>query len=75
MFGGLALTVRTLFDAAVGQYTYQGMGSRELSYSILLIGHVFFTNILLMNYLIAILSTTYDNMKQTGIFRYKVNLY
>ena len=28
-----------------------------------------------MNYLIAILSTTYDNMKQTGIFKYKVNLY
>lgn len=75
MFGGLALTVRTLFDAAIGQYTYSGMGGRELSYSILLIGHVFFSNILLMNYLIAILSTTYDNMKQTGIFRYKVNLY
>ena len=28
-----------------------------------------------MNYLIAILSTTYENMKETGIFRYKVNLY
>ena len=37
--------------------------------------HVFFSNILLMNYLIAILSTTYENMKETGIFKYKVNLY
>ena len=51
------------------------MDGRELSHSILLIFHVFFSNILLMNYLIAILSTTYENMKQSGIFRYKVNLY
>jgi hypothetical protein len=51
------------------------MEGRELSHSILLIGHVFFSNILLMNYLIAILSTTYENMKQSGIFKYKVNLY
>jgi len=51
------------------------MGDRELSHSVLIIFHVFFSNILLMNYLIAILSTTYENMKQSGIFRYKVNLY
>ena len=51
------------------------MGDRELSFSVLQIIFVFFGNILLMNYLIAILSTTYDNMKQTGIFKYKVNLY
>ena len=74
-FGGLAISVRTLFDAAIGQYSYSGMGNRVLSYSILMIFHVFFSNILLMNYLIAILSTTYENMKETGIFRYKVNLY
>lgn len=40
-----------------------------------MIFHVFFSNILLMNYLIAILSTTYDNMRETGIFKYKINLY
>jgi hypothetical protein len=51
------------------------MDDRILSFSILLIIYVFFGNILLMNYLIAILSTTYENMKQTGIFKYKVNLY
>lgn len=74
-YGGLALTVRTLFDASLGSYDYSGMGTRELSHSILIIFHVFFANILLMNYLIAILSTTYENMKETGIFKYKVNLY
>ena len=36
---------------------------------------MFLANTLLLNYLIAILSTTYESMKQNGIFRYKVNLY
>ena len=67
--------MRTLFDASIGGYSFDGMQGRELSFSILMVIHVFFANILLMNYLIAILSTTYDNMKQTGIFKYKVNLY
>ena len=51
------------------------METRNVSHSVLLILHVFFGNIILLNYLIAILSTTYENMKQSGIFRYKVNLY
>jgi len=74
-FGGLAKTARALFDASIGNYDYGDMGDRELSFSVLQIVFVFFGNILLMNYLIAILSTTYENMKQTGIFKYKVNLY
>jgi hypothetical protein len=37
--------------------------------------HAFFAHVLLLNYLVAILSTTYENMKQTGIFKYKVNLF
>lgn len=74
-YGSLFLSVRNLFDAIIGQYDYEGMGDRKLSFTCLQIIHVFIGNILLMNYLIAILSTTYENMKQTGIFRYKVNLY
>lgn len=74
-FGSLTTTVRTLFDAALAVYSYDGMGGRTLSYSILMMFHVFFSNVLLLNYLIAILSTTYDNMKQSGIFKYKKNLY
>eukprot|EP00347_Sterkiella_histriomuscorum_P019687 403340671 len=74
-FGSLTTTVRTLFDAALAVYSYENMGGRTLSYSILMIFHVFFSNVLLLNYLIAILSTTYENMKQSGIFKYKKNLY
>jgi hypothetical protein len=32
-------------------------------------------NIVLLNYMIAILSTTYEKIKFSGTFRYKVNLY
>ena len=74
-YGGLAISVRYLFDAAIGQFDFSDMGDRYLSHSILLMCHVFFSNILLLNYLIAILSTTYENMKETGIFKYKSNLY
>jgi hypothetical protein len=51
------------------------MKGRVISHSILTITHVFFTNIILMNYLIAILSSTYGKMKESGIFSFKVNLY
>lgn len=74
-WGGLAISIRYLFDASIGQFSFSGMGDRILSYSILMMCHVFFANILLLNYLIAILSTTYENMKETGIFKYKSNLY
>ena len=59
----------------MANYDYESMPGREISYSCLIIFHVFVANILLMNYLIAILSTTYDGMKQNGVFKYKVALY
>ena len=34
-FGGLALSVRALFDATIGQYDYNGMGERTLSFTVL----------------------------------------
>ena len=46
-----------------------------VSFSILLTFHTFMGNIFLLNYLIAILSTTYETLLQSGIFMYKVNLY
>lgn len=39
------------------------------------ISHIFFANILLFNFLIAILSFTYEKMQMISIFKYKVNLY
>jgi hypothetical protein len=37
--------------------------------------HIYFANVLLQNFIIAILSETYANMRDSGIFRYKVNLF
>ena len=74
-YGTMILSFRTLFDAGLAVYSYIGMESKEVVHSVLLILHVFLTNVLLLNYLIAILSTTYENMQQSGIFKYKVNLY
>jgi hypothetical protein len=61
----------------VAQYNYddENMKGRLISHSVLLIFHVCFTNIILLNYLIAILSSTYGKMRISGIFAFKVNLY
>lgn len=62
-FGGLALSVRTLYDGLMAVYDYKGMVGKEMSFSVLQIIHLFFGNILLMNFLIAILSYTFENMQ------------
>ena len=74
-YGSLILSFRTLYDAGLAVYSFKGMENQEVIHSLLLVLHVFLTNVLLLNYLIAILSTTYENMQQSGIFKYKVNLY
>jgi len=74
-YGGLGATIQTLFNNAMAVFSYEGMEGREISHSLLTIFTVFFANILLMNYLIAILSTTYEKMRESGIFKYKSNLY
>eukprot|EP00350_Pseudokeronopsis_sp_OXSARD2_P001981 CAMPEP_0170550742 /NCGR_PEP_ID=MMETSP0211-20121228/8748_1 /TAXON_ID=311385 /ORGANISM="Pseudokeronopsis sp., Strain OXSARD2" /LENGTH=433 /DNA_ID=CAMNT_0010857443 /DNA_START=189 /DNA_END=1490 /DNA_ORIENTATION=- len=74
-YGNVGATIQTLFNAAMAVFDYDGMEGREISHSLLTIFTVFFANILLLNYLIAILSTTYEKMRESGVFRYKCNLY
>lgn len=62
-FNNLTLTIRTLYDAALGNYDYDIPPEREISYTALLVTYVFFSNIMLLNFLIAILSTTYEMMQ------------
>ena len=62
-YGSISLSIRTLFVAMLGNYSYTTDPSYLTSNSILLMGHVFISNIFLMNYLVAILSTVYDIMK------------
>jgi len=43
--------------------------------SLFVMVHVFLMNVILLNYMIAILSATYEQIKYSGTFRYKVNLF
>ena len=74
-YGSIITSYRILYDAGIGTYDYSWMDARVLDHSALFMIHTVFMNILLLNYLVAILSTTYENMQQSGIFKYKINLY
>jgi hypothetical protein len=74
-YGNLKTSVVTLFDAILAAYDYDGLGGRTTSHTVLLILHILMGNILFLNYMIAILSTAYENMRESGIFVYKKNLY
>lgn len=66
--------MRTLFDAGLAVYS-QDIPENKTLHSIFLMSHVFLMNVVVLNYMIAILSTTYEQIKFSGTFRYKVNLY
>ena len=56
-------------------YSYKGFGEKEMLHMMLLILHICLSNILLLNYLIAILSDSYSHMLDKGKFLYKVYLH
>ena len=83
-YGSISLSLRTLYDALMGTYTYvdavDGMDvdvgdAYKLSNSILTMVHVFISNIFLLNFLVAILSTVYEIMQEHGEFAFKCNKY
>ena len=75
VYGTFTITIRNIFDGLMGGYTYKGFGDQEMLHMYMLWIHVFMSNILLLNYLIAILSQSYADMLDKGKFLYKVYLY
>jgi len=65
----------TTFDAMMGGYAYSGVKEDEWVYTLMIIFHIFVINILMLNFMIAILSTTYGDMLESGSFLYKCALY
>lgn len=59
----------------MGGYVYSGVKEDEWVYTLIVIFHIFFINILMLNFMIAILSTTYGEMLESGSFLYKCALY
>lgn len=56
----------TTFDAMMGGYVYSGVKEDEWIYTLIVIFHIFVINILMLNFMIAILSTTYGDMLESG---------
>ena len=56
----------TTFDAMMGGYVSSGVKEDEWIYTLIVIFHIFVINILMLNFMIAILSTTYGDMLESG---------
>lgn len=67
-YKNLLSTLRDLIDYFTGDYAPKSMANFETSHSVLVIVHVLISNIFLMNYLVAILSTVYEIMIKNGDF-------
>jgi hypothetical protein len=67
--------MRTLFDAMMGMYQYGLASEYEISHTTFMILHIYIANIFLLNYLVAILSTVYEEMMEKGEFKFKCYRY
>ena len=74
-YSTITLSLRSLFDAMLGAYKYTEDENFEMSNGILTMIHVFLSNIFLLNFLVAILSTVYEIMQEHGEFAFKKNKY
>ncbi|CDW85372.1 UNKNOWN [Stylonychia lemnae] len=67
-YRNLLTTARQLISFFIGNYDTMDMGNYNTSHSILVIIHIVFSYIFLMNFLIAILSQVYESMIKNGDF-------
>lgn len=73
-FGDLGLSFRVLFDTVLGSYNYE-IDHKRIALSILLGTHALISHVILLNYLIAILVTSYNRYRCSGVFNYKCNMF
>ena len=59
----------------LGNYGYSVVGEDDDLHAATLVLHIFIANIFLLNYLIAILATVYEEMADMGLFAYGSNKY
>jgi hypothetical protein len=55
----------------LGMYIYDVRKDQEMAHTVFMCFHLYIANIFLLNYLVAILSTIYENMEETGDFKFK----
>lgn len=66
--------IRFMFDSMVGSFGNIG-GDLALAWQVITLINVFLVHVFLLNYLIAILSTVYQQKEEEGDFAYKQNKY
>lgn len=64
----LSTAFRLMIDYFLANYPQREMGNYATSHSILVMVHVIISNIFLLNYLVAILTTVYEIMIKNGDF-------
>jgi hypothetical protein len=62
LFMDFMTTFGTLFNGMMAAYAHVGAGKDEKMFSIFMLVHVICANVLMLNYLVAILSKTYENL-------------
>ena len=62
LYGDFKVSLRSMFDGLMASYSYKGFGDKEMLHMTMMWTHIFCSNILLLNYLIAILSQSYSDM-------------
>jgi hypothetical protein len=70
-YGLLSLSMQTLFSSFIGNYVYIDDENYKISGTVMVTAHLIISNIFLLNFLIAILSTVYEKMMEEGEFEYK----
>jgi hypothetical protein len=67
--------IRTLFDAMMGTYDYTIKEEYATMHAVFMMAHIFLAYVFMLNYLVAILSTIYEQMMEKGDFAFKCNKY
>jgi hypothetical protein len=67
---------RTMFDGMMGGYSFGSITPKyQTAHEIFTIIHIFIANIFLLNYLVAILGSVYEDSIEIGDFLFKSNKY
>lgn len=65
---------RAMFDGVMGAADLEPYGVKH-NHTVFTIVHVFFANVFLLNYLVAILGSVYEDQMEVGDFAFKCNKY
>jgi uncharacterized membrane protein len=72
-YGTLLISMQTLFDVMLANYEPVTFETHNTTHQYALMVHLVISNVFLLNFLIAILSSVYEVMREVGDYAYKAN--